>query len=106
VFRFQFPLVCHYLAERNGIEDWDNGLAGTLGQLVDPQRERRWAPSASLTRRDRLLLLQLNGIWHCSDMLLLERFCILDLDAVAVGSISEEQFESGVPDDPFAFIRV
>jgi hypothetical protein len=105
-FRQQFPLVCAYLAELNGIEDWDNGLAGNLGQLVDPQRKRRWAPNSSLVHREKMLLLQLNGIWHCSDMTLLERFCIIELDAVAVGSVSEEQFENGVPDDPFAFIHV
>src|SRR5262249_11800312 len=74
-FRSQFPLVCEYLAERNGIEDWSNGLAGQMGVLVDPARERHWLPSAEVVCCGAVLFLQLNSIWHCSDTRPLERFC-------------------------------
>jgi hypothetical protein len=108
-FRAQFPLVCEYLGELNGIEDWNNGLSGQLGVLKDPAPKRHWLPSAELSCRDAVLFLQLNRIWHCSNMRLLERFCVDDLGALAVGSISEEEIEpnrDGPDVDPFTVIRV
>jgi len=112
VFQARFPLVCDYLGDLVGIEDWSNGLAGQLGSLVDPQHKRRGDPSSSLVCRESLLLLRLNGIWHCSKMRLLEEFCKDELGAVAVGSVSEEEFDEDDSDieepdfDPFAFIDV
>jgi hypothetical protein len=87
-----FPLTTDYLGELAGVEDWDDGLVGHLGSLVDPV-PRPQTPSAQLTQEDDVLLLQLNMIWHFSDLGLLERFCFLVLDAVAVGSVSDETVE-------------
>jgi hypothetical protein len=88
-FRERFPLTTNYLGELAGVEDWDDGLVGHLGSLVDPEPTRP-DPSATLNQDDDLLLLQLNMIWHFSEMELLERYCFLELDALAVGSISDE----------------
>jgi hypothetical protein len=109
-FRARFPLVCGYLGELVGAEDWDNGLAGQMGMLVDPTRECTFRPSSSLVCRGPWLFLQLNGIWPFSEMRLLELYCEDELGAVAVGSVSEDNFEIGACDDPnfdpFAFIDV
>lgn len=107
VFRSRFPHTCEYLGDLNGSADWNNGLAGQLGMLVDPQRPRWGQPSASLSCEDDALYLRLNGIWHMSDLHLLERFCVTVLDAVAVGSASAypDEVESD-PDEPFDFIHV
>jgi hypothetical protein len=69
-----------------------------------------------LVRSGDLLLLQLNMIWHATEMGLLERYCCEDLGAVAVGSLSEEDLDldedsdledAHDPDlDPFEAIRV
>jgi hypothetical protein len=91
-FRERFPLTTGYLGELAGVEDWDDELVGHLGSLVDPV-PRQQTPSAQLTQEDDVLLLQLNMIWHFSDLGLLERFCFLVLDAVAVGSVSDETVE-------------
>jgi hypothetical protein len=108
-FRGRFPLVFDYLGDLAGTEDWVNGLAGHL-DLVDPSRERKHEPSASLAQRGSELHLQLNGIWHFSDLRLLERFCEEELGAVATGNVSEEDFDEaafGDPHfDPFAHIRL
>jgi hypothetical protein len=117
VFRERFPLVVGYLKELAGTRDWFNGLAGHLGCLVDPHRDRKGHRSASLVRSGDLLLLQLNMIWHGTDMGLLERDCREDLGAVGVGSLPEENFDwdedsdleeaARDPDfDPFEAIRV
>jgi hypothetical protein len=110
IFREQFPLVCEYLGPLDGAEDWDDRLVGQLGTLVDPQRDRLGDPSSSLVCRGDALFLRLNGIWHFSEMTLLELFCQHDLGAVAVGSISEEQIEmdddTGADFDPFRLIDV
>lgn len=91
-FRSQVPLTVGYLGELAGVEDWDDGLVGHLGSLVDPN-STDLNPPAVLTQDGDLLLLQLNMIWHFSDMGFLERFCFLELDALAVGSISDETVE-------------
>jgi hypothetical protein len=91
-FRQRFPLTVGYLKELAGIPDWDNGLAGHLGCLVDP-RPGRPHPGASLVREGDLLLLRLDMIWHFTDMGLLERYCRDELGAVGVGSASEEDFD-------------
>lgn len=88
-FREQFPLTTGYLGELAGVEDWDDELVGHLGNLVDPNSTAP-SPPAILTQDGDLLLLQLNMIWHFSDMGLLERYCVVDLGAMAVGSISDE----------------
>ena len=109
-FRERFPLVRAYLGELDGVTDWDDGLVGQLGSLVAPQPDALGDPSASLVCREAVLYLRLNGIWHFSDLRLLEEFCEADLGAVAVGSVSEEDFdrdedEPEDPDfDPFDFI--
>jgi hypothetical protein len=108
-FRAQFPLVCEYLAELNGIEDWNNGLAGQMGALQDPTPKRHGPPGAELVCRGAVLFLQLNSIWHFSDLRLLERCCTDDLGARAAGSISEEQIDpdrDGPDVDPFDLIFV
>lgn len=91
-FRERFPLTTNYLGELAGVEDWDDELVGHLGSLIDPERTGPRA-CATLTQDDDLLLLQLNMIWHFSDIGLLERHCFLELDALAVGSISDETAE-------------
>lgn len=110
VFRVRFPLTVRYLGDLADIEDWNNGLAGQLGSLVDPKGDGALEPNASLRRNDVLLLLQLNGIWHCSDMTLLEQYCLEDLGAVRAGSISDEEFDSDEdeidPSDAFDAIDV
>jgi hypothetical protein len=40
-----------------------------------------------------VLLLKLGGIRHCAELGRLERFFLDDLGAVAVGSVSEEDFD-------------
>ncbi|MBY0458179.1 MAG: hypothetical protein K2V38_12625 [Gemmataceae bacterium] len=106
-FREQFPVVCGYLAELNGVEDWDNGLVGQLGLLVDPRRRRRREPNASLQCQRDTLYLRLNGIWHLSEMDLLERYCTGVLGAVTVASTSAYPDEvEGDPDEPFDFLDV
>ncbi len=103
-FRGRFPLVVGYLRALAGTPDWDNGLSGHLGCLVDPGLGRQH-PAATLVRDDGLLLLRLNMIWHFTDMGLLERYCREELGAVAVGSISDEQLESDLGselEDPLA----
>jgi hypothetical protein len=113
-FRRRFPIVCRYLCEVDGVEDWDDGLVGILGCLVDPRDERRWFPSASIVCRNAVLFLRLNGIWHFSDLRLLERYCTAELGAQAAGSISEEELELDDEDseldsedfDPFTAIDV
>jgi hypothetical protein len=116
-FREQFPQVIGYLKDLAGIPDWNNGLAGHLGCLVSPSSYRRLEPRASLVRSGDLMLLQLNSIWHCTDMGLLERYCEEDLGAIGVGSISEEAFDLLVGTDledvandpnfdPFKFLEV
>lgn len=92
-FHERFPLVVVYLRDLIDIPDWDNGLVGHLGNLVDPRPERE-PPHATLIQDGDLLLLQLNMIWHFSDMGLLERYCREELGAMAVGSISDEQLET------------
>src|ERR1041384_3593125 len=82
-FREQFPRVCRYLGGLVGIADWDNGLAGLLGCLVDSTR-----PGATLTRSGDLLLLTLEDIWHFTQMTLLERYLKDELGAVAADSLS------------------
>ncbi len=91
-FRQQFPLTTGYLGELAGVEDWDDELVGHLGSLVDPDSTEP-APPAILTQDGETLLLQLNMIWHFSDMGFLERYCFLELDALDVGSISDETVE-------------
>jgi hypothetical protein len=107
-FRARFPLVCDYLGELVGTDDWYNGLAGHLS-LVDPQRPRQFRPLASLIRRGPLLLLQLNDVWHCSSMELLERYCVT-VGAVAARGRSESEYEIGACGDPsfdpFALILI
>lgn len=93
-FRDRFPLVHAYLGELADTPDWNNGLAGQLSALVDPRVQRDGDPSASLTQEDDVLLLKLGGIWHCAELIRLERFFLEDLGAAAVGSVSEEDFES------------
>lgn len=88
-FRDRFPLTTCYLGDLAGVSEWDDELVGHLGSLVDPGVTKP-DPSATLTRDDDLLLLQLNMIWHFTDMGLLERYCFLELDALAVGSVSDE----------------
>lgn len=116
-FRERFPLTFGYLKELGGISDWDDGLAGHLGNLVDPRPDREPRPRASLIQSDDLLLLQLDQIWHFTDMGLLERYCREDLGAIAVGSISEEElyldedsdleeWSRGTDSDPFEAICV
>jgi hypothetical protein len=92
-FRQRFPLVYSYLRELADTPDWNNGLAGQLSCLVDPKIPRHGDPGASLDREDRVLLLKLGGIWHCAELGRLERFFLEDLGAVAVGSVSEEDFD-------------
>lgn len=105
-FGTRFPLVCVYLGGLNGIADWANGLAGRLGMLLAPD-ERRSLPNASLSCEDDALYLRMNGVWHMSDLRLLERFCTAHLGAVAVGSTSAypDDVESD-PEEPFDFIAV
>lgn len=91
-FRERFPLTTSYLGELDGVEDWDDELVGHLGSLVDLGRTGPRA-SATLTQDGDLLLLQLNMIWHFSDLGLLERYCFLELDALGVGSVSDETVE-------------
>ncbi len=109
-FRERFPRVREYLAKLDGIKDWNNGLAGQLGMLIAPRRRRR-EPSASLVCEGDLLYLRMNGIWHGSDLRLLERYCKVVLSAVAVGSASaypddEDDEVDEDPDEPFDFIDV
>jgi hypothetical protein len=92
-FRERFPLVYRYLQELAGTPDWNNDLAGQLSCMVDPRDSRTIDPRASLVREGDILLLKLSGIWHYAEMGLLERYCLEDIGAVAVGSISEEDFE-------------
>ena len=82
-----------YLRDLAGIPDWVNGLAGHLGCLVNPRPAEGYTPRASLVRFGNLLLLQLNMIWHGTDMGLLESYCREELGAVGVGSISGEELE-------------
>jgi hypothetical protein len=104
-FRARFPLVCRYLGELNGADEWDDELVGQLGQLVDPRPERLSDPSSSLVCRAGVLYLRLNRIWHFSQMHLLERFCAEELGAIAVGSSSREKLDRG-DSDPFTLIDV
>src|SRR5262245_58180922 len=46
--REHFPLVYQYLRELADIADWNNGLAGHLGCLVDPSEDRKPYPRAAL----------------------------------------------------------
>jgi hypothetical protein len=96
-FREKFPLVMRYLRELAGTADWDNGLSGILGCLIDPLQERTGQPNAVLWQYQDTLFLELNGIWHGTTLNWLERYCREELGAVAVGSISEEDFE--LPED-------
>ncbi|WP_171471391.1 hypothetical protein [Frigoriglobus tundricola] len=109
-FCTRFPLVCDYLGALKGAEDWNNGLAGQLGMLVDPIRECQWLPSATLVCIGAQLYLQLNGIWHASEMGRLEAFCEGALGASAAASVSEEDFdrdeENGADFDPFELFDV
>jgi hypothetical protein len=91
-FRKRFPLTTGYLKELVGIPEWDNGLAGQLGCLVDPRRGSKGHPSALLVRSGDVLQLRLNMIWHATEMGLLERYC-RDLGATAVRSLSEENLD-------------
>lgn len=90
-FREAFPLVWTYLGRLGGRKDWDNGLAGHLS-LRDPRPTGRHQAGASLFRVEDLLFLTLIDVWHCSSTSLLERYVRDQLGAVAVGSVSEEQF--------------
>jgi hypothetical protein len=92
-FRERFPLVIGYLRELAGRTDWGNGLSGHLGCLVDPRPKGLLDHRASLVQSGDLLLLQLNLIWHGTDMGLLEHYCWADLGAIAVGSVSEEDLD-------------
>ena len=106
LFYERFPLTMRYLGDLAGIDDWNNGLAGYLS-LVDPHLPRRFQPRALLRRQEDLLLLQLNNVWHFSDMTLLERYCLGELGAVAAESISEERLGPLYEGcDPFDAIRV
>ena len=105
LFRERFPLAVRYLGDLAGIEDWNNGLAGQLS-LVDPLSPRRFRPGAILRRVDNLLLLQLNDIWHFSDLTLLEQYCIGELGAVAAGSVSEERLDAVERERPFDAVDV
>lgn len=98
-FRERFPLIVAYLGGAADIQDWNGGLDPHLACLVDPESGRGEA-SASLDQADRVLYLQLDLIWDHSDLGLLEQYCRDDLGAVAVGSLSDENF------DPFDLIPV
>ena len=90
-------MVIRYLHGLAGTADWDNGLSGKLGCLIDPLQERTGQPNAVLWQFKDTLFLELNGIWHGTTMNWLERYCREELGAVAVGSASEEDFE--LPED-------
>jgi hypothetical protein len=98
-FRERFPLVHRYLRGLADTPDWNNGLAGQLSCMVDPRVPRRGDPSASLAQEEDTLLLKLSGIWHCAELGRLERYCLEDLGAVAVGSISQEDLERYANED-------
>jgi hypothetical protein len=102
-FRERFPLVHVYLRELADTPDWNNGLAGQLSALVDPQATRPRDPRASLIQASNLVLLKLCGIWQCAELGRLERFCREELGAVAVGSLSEYDYAWGedVPDGEY-----
>jgi hypothetical protein len=107
-FWARYPLVCRYLRRLAGTLDWNNGLAGWLGCLVDPRNERR----VSLFRVADTLFLRLNSIWHGTQMDLLERYCREDLGALGAGSVSDEDFDLEEDEgededfDPFLVIDV
>ena len=107
MFRDRYPLTIRYLHDLAGIDDWNNGLAGHLS-LVDPKSPRRSRPGAILRQQDHHLLLQLNDIWHFSDLTLLEDYCRAELGAINVDSVSEEGLvrEQFLGNDPFDALRV
>ena len=89
-FQSTFPLTTAYLDDAAGGPDYNNGLVGLLGCLADPGRGR-----AGLERDECTLEIVLRGIWHGSDMRLLERYLRRTCGAVAVGSVSAEDFDLG-----------
>jgi hypothetical protein len=82
-----------YLHELADTPDWNNDLAGQLSSMVDPRVPRSGDPSASPAHEKDTLLLKLSGIWHFAEFDLLERYCVEELGAVAVGSISQDELE-------------
>jgi hypothetical protein len=94
-FRATFPLTTAYLGDVAGVDDYNNGLAGLLGCLVDPA-----GGQASLECYDGMLEIVLRNIWHFSKMHLLERYLRQTCGAVAAGSVSEEDFD--LPEDSSA----
>ena len=91
-FRERFPLTVRYLGGLAGIDDWNDGLAGHL-ELVDPQNPGRSWQGAMLRREGKLLLLQLNNIWHYSELTLLDQYCLDELGAIGVCHISEQDLD-------------
>ncbi len=111
-FRKRFPMVYHYLRNLAGCDDWSFYLAGNLGCLVNPLEERWREPNASLSWFDDLIMLEINGIWHHTDMRLLKRFIRDDLGAIDVAYVSgkmlsfyENKARAG-DYDPFELISV
>jgi hypothetical protein len=109
-FRQQFPLTCIYLGLFVGIKDWSDGLAGTLGCLVDPLDDRKEQPRASVVRQGDELHVSLEGIWHFTNLGFLETYIEEVLGAVAVGSLSDEDWDEDEREtedfDPFLEIEV
>lgn len=112
-FRTAFPRVTAYLEDLAGIDDWNNGLAGTLGCFQDPIDEQR----VRIKRVNAVLQVILYNIWHFSRLDLLERVVVEDFRAIKVNTASEEELEDETEFDsedkrfdevfdPFEFIPV